>query len=320
MSQYLPIIVLVVLAVLFGLITFGASRLLAPRRPSSAKTAPYESGIVPSREPPERFPVSFYVVAMLFIMFDIEIIFLYPYAVTRKLSVSMDSWRSSSSPRCSSSRSCTRWRGRSRLRSAAALPQPGHGCPHGHAGRTAATTIRRVGTEGRPAPGGGGVAMGLVTDIRETAWPGCPTTSSPAASRNSSSEAVAQLVARQLRPRLLRHRDDGDRRRPLRPVAVRDGGLPCLAAPGRHHDRRRPGQPEDGARAAAGLRPDDGTKWVISMGVWRVDRRHVQQLRTRSRRGPRSCPWTSMHQAARPRRRLCCTPSRRCTRRSRTAS
>ena len=81
MSQYLPIIVLVVLAVLFGLITFGASRLLAPRRPSSAKTAPYESGIVPSREPPERFPVSFYVVAMLFIMFDIEIIFLYPYAV-----------------------------------------------------------------------------------------------------------------------------------------------------------------------------------------------------------------------------------------------
>ena len=39
---------------------------------------------MPSREPPERFPVSFYVVAMLFIMFDIEIIFLYPYAVTRE--------------------------------------------------------------------------------------------------------------------------------------------------------------------------------------------------------------------------------------------
>jgi len=56
---------------------------LAPRRPSSAKEAPYECGIVPTREPPERFPVSFYIVAMLFIMFDIEIIFIYPYAVNR---------------------------------------------------------------------------------------------------------------------------------------------------------------------------------------------------------------------------------------------
>jgi NADH-quinone oxidoreductase subunit A len=58
--------------------------LLAPNRPSSAKEAPYECGIVPSREPPERFPVSFYVIAMLFIMFDIEIIFAYPYAVDRE--------------------------------------------------------------------------------------------------------------------------------------------------------------------------------------------------------------------------------------------
>ncbi len=81
MGQYLPIIVLMALAIAFGGISFVASRLLAPRRPSAAKEAPYECGIVPSREPPERFPVSFYIVAMLFIMFDIEIIFLYPYAV-----------------------------------------------------------------------------------------------------------------------------------------------------------------------------------------------------------------------------------------------
>ena len=83
MSQYLPIVVLLILATLFGALSFVASRLLAPRRPSVAKEAPYECGIVPSREPPERFPVSFYIVAMLFIMFDIEIIFLYPYAVER---------------------------------------------------------------------------------------------------------------------------------------------------------------------------------------------------------------------------------------------
>jgi NADH-quinone oxidoreductase subunit A len=81
--QYLPVFALFVLATLFGAISFGASRLLAPHRPSAAKEAPYECGIVPSREPPERFPVGFYIVAMLFIMFDIEIIFLYPYAVSR---------------------------------------------------------------------------------------------------------------------------------------------------------------------------------------------------------------------------------------------
>ena len=82
MAQYLPIVVLGILAVLFGAISLVASHVLAPRRPSAAKDAPYECGIVPSREPPERFPVSFYVVAMLFIMFDIEIIFLFPYAVS----------------------------------------------------------------------------------------------------------------------------------------------------------------------------------------------------------------------------------------------
>ncbi len=83
MGQYLPLVVLMVLAIAFGGLSFLASRLLAPRRPSAAKEAPYECGIVPSREPPERFPVSFYIVAMLFIMFDIEIIFIYPYAVER---------------------------------------------------------------------------------------------------------------------------------------------------------------------------------------------------------------------------------------------
>ncbi|MBV1893847.1 MAG: NADH-quinone oxidoreductase subunit A [Ilumatobacteraceae bacterium] len=83
MAQYLPIVVLMALAILFGALSFTASRLLAPNRPSAAKEAPYECGIVPTREPPERFPVSFYIVAMLFIMFDIEIIFVYPYAVSR---------------------------------------------------------------------------------------------------------------------------------------------------------------------------------------------------------------------------------------------
>jgi NADH-quinone oxidoreductase subunit A len=82
MGQYVPIVLLMALATVFGALSFVASRLLAPRRPSDAKEAPYECGIVPSREPPDRFPVSFYIVAMLFVMFDIEIVFLYPYAVS----------------------------------------------------------------------------------------------------------------------------------------------------------------------------------------------------------------------------------------------
>ena len=81
MSQYLPILTLFVLAIVFAALSFVASGLLAPRRPTIAKSLPYESGIVPTNEPAQRFPVRFYVVAMLFIIFDIEIIFLYPWAV-----------------------------------------------------------------------------------------------------------------------------------------------------------------------------------------------------------------------------------------------
>src|SRR5215510_14167960 len=70
---------MIVLVVLFVLLSFVASRLLGPRRPTSAKEAPYECGIVPEYEPAERFPVKFYLVAMAFIVLDVEIIFLYPF-------------------------------------------------------------------------------------------------------------------------------------------------------------------------------------------------------------------------------------------------
>src|SRR5687768_10635419 len=81
MAQYLPILTMLVLATLFAGGSFFASTLLAPRKPTAAKSAPYECGIVPDREPAQRFPVRFYLVAMIFIIFDIEIIFLYPWAV-----------------------------------------------------------------------------------------------------------------------------------------------------------------------------------------------------------------------------------------------
>ena len=79
MVQYLPILAMIVLVALFVLASFTASTLLAPKNPNPAKTAPYESGIVPEIAPAERFPVKFYLVAMTFIVLDVEIVFLYPF-------------------------------------------------------------------------------------------------------------------------------------------------------------------------------------------------------------------------------------------------
>jgi NADH-quinone oxidoreductase subunit A len=80
LADYLPILVMAGLVVAFVLLSFVASILLAPQRPNAAKQAPYESGIVPEQEPAERFPVKFYLVAMSFIVLDVEIVFLYPFA------------------------------------------------------------------------------------------------------------------------------------------------------------------------------------------------------------------------------------------------
>ena len=85
MDQYLPILILGLLGLLFTAFSLVSSALLAPKKkPSAAKLAPYECGIVPNREPPQRFPVRFYLVSMIFIIFDIEIVFLYPWAVVFK--------------------------------------------------------------------------------------------------------------------------------------------------------------------------------------------------------------------------------------------
>ena len=82
MDQYLPILILAVLGFAFTVFSLVSSALLAPKKkPTAAKLAPYECGIVPNVEPPQRFPVRFYLVSMIFIIFDIEIVFLYPWAV-----------------------------------------------------------------------------------------------------------------------------------------------------------------------------------------------------------------------------------------------
>ena len=82
MDQYLPILILAVLGFAFTVFSLVSSALLAPKKkPTAAKLAPYECGIVPNVEPPQRFPVRFYLVSMIFIIFDIEIVFLYPWAI-----------------------------------------------------------------------------------------------------------------------------------------------------------------------------------------------------------------------------------------------
>src|SRR5438034_9641330 len=82
MSDYLPLLFMLALATVFaGASFFVSTTIFSTQRPTAAKSAPYESGIVPEHEPPQRFPVRFYLVAMIFIIFDIEIIFIYPWAV-----------------------------------------------------------------------------------------------------------------------------------------------------------------------------------------------------------------------------------------------
>ena len=151
MGQYLPIFALMVLAVLFATISAVASRVLAPRRETRPKVAPYESGIVPGREPPQRFGVRFYLVAMIFIVFDIEIIFLYPWAMahTELGRVRPDRGRDL---RAVGLRvvHVPALQGHPRVGSAQAVRtrrRPERGMVS--AERTAATTVRRVGTDGR---------------------------------------------------------------------------------------------------------------------------------------------------------------------------
>ncbi|MEJ7764487.1 MAG: NADH-quinone oxidoreductase subunit A [Acidimicrobiales bacterium] len=81
MDGFLPVAIMLGLGMVFAAAGAFLPGLLAVRRPTRAKEAPYECGIVPSHEPAERFPVRFYLIAMIFIIFDIEIIFLYPWAV-----------------------------------------------------------------------------------------------------------------------------------------------------------------------------------------------------------------------------------------------
>jgi NADH-quinone oxidoreductase subunit A len=82
--DYLPLLVAIVVVTGFGVIAIVGPHLLGPTRRNKQKLEPYESGIIPFHNARRRFPVKYYLVAMLFILFDIEIIFMYPWAAVMR--------------------------------------------------------------------------------------------------------------------------------------------------------------------------------------------------------------------------------------------
>ena len=174
LGQYLPLLALFALAALFAAGSFVASGVLAPRRPTVPKLDPYECGIVPSRDTPERFPVRFFLVAMIFIVFDVEIVLFYPYAVAHGglglfglVVLLVFSFAVFESFVYLIGAGALEWGPASKSRrTAGPSDEAGSTEPMVSADRTARTTVRRVGLEGRvPSSYGGGSVNDPVSDI-----------------------------------------------------------------------------------------------------------------------------------------------------------
>lgn len=82
LENYLPILVFLAIASVLGAVLLSLGFLLGPRRPDSEKTSPYECGFEPFEDSRMQFDVRYYLVAILFIIFDLEIAFLFPWAVS----------------------------------------------------------------------------------------------------------------------------------------------------------------------------------------------------------------------------------------------
>ena len=83
-ESYIPIFLVIVFAVIFGVGVIISSKLFGPYRPNKIKTMPYESGKDPVGDSRERISIKYYLVAMMFIIFDIEVIYVYPWGVEFK--------------------------------------------------------------------------------------------------------------------------------------------------------------------------------------------------------------------------------------------
>ncbi len=79
--EYLPVLIFIIIATAFGLGALLIGSIFRLKKPYYEKLMPYESGITPTGEPRYRFSIRFYIIAMLFVVFDVEAIFIYPWAI-----------------------------------------------------------------------------------------------------------------------------------------------------------------------------------------------------------------------------------------------
>ncbi len=88
LAAYVPILIFLLVAVLLPVVVLGFGRLIRPFRPFQNKLSPYECGVETEGDARERFSVRYYIIAILFVVFDVETIFLFPWAILyRKLAL-----------------------------------------------------------------------------------------------------------------------------------------------------------------------------------------------------------------------------------------
>ena len=80
-DHYIPVLIFLLIAIGFGAVSLLVARLIRPHNPYREKDAPYECGVPPINDARERISIRYYVIAMLFLVFDVEVVFLYPWAV-----------------------------------------------------------------------------------------------------------------------------------------------------------------------------------------------------------------------------------------------
>lgn len=81
LASYVPVLIFIVVAVLLPVVGLGIGRLVRPFKPSQSKLSPYECGVEPAADARDRISVRFYIIAILFVIFDVETIFLFPWAI-----------------------------------------------------------------------------------------------------------------------------------------------------------------------------------------------------------------------------------------------
>ncbi len=81
LGSYIPILLFILVAISLPVVGLTVGRFLRPNRPSASKLSPYECGVDPEGDARERFSVRFYIIAILFVIFDVETVFLFPWAI-----------------------------------------------------------------------------------------------------------------------------------------------------------------------------------------------------------------------------------------------